>query len=115
MSRLRATLSTSPLDREVQGQIAVAERALVRALQACRAAATPRKGAAVVPPAHLARVRRDVEKALGAVMSVRRAVPNYDADDVDLQPTAPYMRPGEAPPPDENPPDVDLGSAPEVE
>lgn len=90
MSRIRATLSASPIDREIQGQIAVAERAIEIALRACqRARKDDQYG-----HAHVARVRRDLERALGALRGVRRVVPSYDRFDPDLQPTAPYEPPG---------------------
>lgn len=89
MSRFRANSSASPVDREVQGYVAVAERTIQQALGVC---AREMRGGKY-GHAHLARVRRDLEHALGALQSVRRVVPSYDAGDVDLQPPAPYEPP----------------------
>ena len=102
MSRLRTTLSQSPVDREIQAHVTTAERALAKALQACHTARDSEK----YGQAHVARVRRDIERALGALQSVRRVTPMYDAadpdlqvssesPDPDLQETAPYERPPE--------------------
>ncbi len=89
MSRLRATLSASPIDREIQSHVAVAERSLDRAISACRNA----QRGDLYRGARVARVRRDLEKALGALQGVHRVVAGYDMDDPDLQPTSPYERP----------------------
>jgi len=95
MSRLRASLSTSPLDREIQAHVAKAELALKQALALClNTRKSDQYGAA-----YLARVRRDLERALGATQSVRRVSPGYDVADPDLQPTAPYQSPTEPIPP----------------
>lgn len=63
-------------------------------LGALRALASARKEGAY-SPAHVSRVQRDLQRALGAIQSVRRVSPAYDASDPDLQPTAPYERPPE--------------------
>lgn len=94
MSRLRASLSNSPLDQVIQSQVATAERAIqvaLRALQEVRHKEDPAH-----PQAHVARVRRDLERAMGALSNVRRVSPPY-VSDPDFLPTAPYVRPGEAP------------------
>lgn len=91
MSRFRANLSSSPLDREIQSQVAVAERALERALGACRSA----RKSDEYQSGYVARVRRDLERALGSLQGVRRVVPGFDLSDPDLLSTAPY----EPPPP----------------
>ena len=80
MSRLRATLSSSPLDREIAQLVDQAQRSIQAALRRCESATgtTPearRRGALT---------RRDLLKALGALGSVRRTQPNYDTDDPDL-------------------------------
>lgn len=102
MSRLRASLSNSPLDREIQSHVAKAERALMQALLACQ---TARKNDQY-GQAYVARVRRDLERALGATQSIRRVSPGFDFADPDLQPTAPYEPPVPAPAP-EPPPESD--------
>jgi len=91
MSRLRATLSNSPLDRSIQTQVAAAERALRSALQACMNV----RNDDTYGRANVARVRRDLQRALGATQSVRRASPSFDMGDKDLHPTEPYERPEE--------------------
>jgi hypothetical protein len=94
MSRLRASLSNSPLDREIQSHVAKAERALMQALLSCQIA----RKSDLYGQAYVARVRRDLEKALGATQSIRRVTPLYDSSDPDLLPTAPYEPPVTTPP-----------------
>lgn len=110
MSRLRTTLSTSPIDRAVQGQVTVAERAVTGAL---RALAGVKRGDEMYPPAHVSRVRRDLERALGALQGIRRVSPAYDVSDPDLLPTAPYERPVPVPV-EEVPEEVVVEEAPVV-
>lgn len=80
MSRLRATLSSTPLDREIQTHVAEAERALQQALQRCMLALGDPK----INRQHVSRVRRDIEKSLSTLRSVRRINPTYDMSDPDL-------------------------------
>lgn len=102
MSRLRATLSSAPIDRVVQAHVATAQKALRQALLVCL-----RQGKeGGYAPAHVARVRRDLMAALGAVESVRRVVPSYDTMDPDFQPMQPYVRPEPAEVPVEEDEDV---------
>ena len=89
MSRLRSTLSATPIDKAIQAQVAVAARAIRQALDACIAQGKSGDYA----PAYVARVRRDLQGALGAVERVRRVQPRFDVDDPDFQPTSPYERP----------------------
>ena len=79
MSRFRANTSASPVDREIQGYVAAAERAVRAAMDACgRARREDDGGARLVP------VRRDLERALGSLQGVRRANPRSAPD---FQPT----------------------------
>ena len=89
MSRLRATLSTAPIDQAIQSHVAVAERAIRQALDVCLSQGKSKDYA----PAHVSRVRRDLLNALGAVERVRRVSPRFDLSDPDFQPTAPYEPP----------------------
>lgn len=86
MSRYRSNSSTSPIDQEIQQHVVVAERAI----QAGMAVLNRARKLDSYSKAHLARVRRDLERALGAISSVRRVNPSYDTLDPDLQSTAPY-------------------------
>jgi hypothetical protein len=81
LSRLRASLSSDPLDREIQSLVADAERKILLALQRC--VASSRKPDAT---RNATRTRRDLERCLGALRSVRRSRPSYDMSDPDLQP-----------------------------
>lgn len=80
MTRLRVTLSSSPLDREVAQLVDQAQRSLIAAIERCESAS------AATPEARrrVALTRRDLKMALGALGSVRRTQPNYDTDDPDL-------------------------------
>lgn len=93
MSRLRITLSSSPLDREIAKLVHQAERSLHAALKLCEQAAV------TTPEARrrVAATRRDLTSALGALGSVRRTQPAYDTTDSDLsvspEPRAPKLTP----------------------
>jgi hypothetical protein len=89
LSRLRATLSTAPIDQAIQSHVAVADRAIRKALDVCNALGKSGDYA----PAYVSRVRRDLQNALGAVEHVRRVSPRFDLSDPDFQPTSPYERP----------------------
>lgn len=79
MGRLRARLSKTPVDRQVQDKVASAQRAIQDAIALCRDA-RHRGG---VEGARSRRVERDLSKALGALGNVRRLTPIYDTDDPD--------------------------------
>jgi len=98
VSRLRATLSSSPLDREIAQRVDQAQRAIQGALKLC-------DGAPAATPEGRRRVgatRRDLLQALGALASVRRTQPSYDTSDPDLTEAPPKPRDG----PKLTPPDV---------
>ena len=77
MSRLRASLAQSDLDREVQSRLARAAREVRQALALCDKA----KREGTRQEAYRARrVRRDLMNVLGSMESVRRATPLYDEE-----------------------------------
>ncbi len=85
MRRLRATLARSTLDREIAVHVTEAERALVRALQACRAGRPTNRDEIM----RQKRVLRDLERAAMAVSSVGSTTPRFDMSDPDLNPDTP--------------------------
>ena len=89
MRRFRATTATNDIDRAVQAQATVAERALRQALDVCH----KQSRTGDYDAARLSRVRRDVLAALGAVERIRMVANRYESEDPDLQPTRPYERP----------------------
>lgn len=91
MSRLRATLSESPVDKAIAAKVAEAQRTLQGALQLFDYRTEPHPG----KRRRMLGVRRDLEQALGALSSVRRIGSLYDMDDPDLNPASP---PRQAPP-----------------
>lgn len=94
MSRLRATLSSLPIDREIAGHVDVAQRAIRAALRAC-----DMKEGNPVQRRRVLAVRRNLEQILGAMASVRRVGSVYDLNDPDLMNTPTPPRPKrEAPP-----------------
>lgn len=72
MKRLRSSL-TSPADQEISRRVLDAERALISALRSCD---VPRDSDPLVRRRAFA-VRRDLERALGAISSVRRIEPAF--------------------------------------
>ena len=80
MSRLRVTLSTSPIDREIAQRVESAQRVILEALRMC---VDNRDENPVVRRRVLA-ARRDLERVLGALGSVRRVSALYDVSDTDL-------------------------------
>ncbi len=86
MSRLRATLSGHPLDREVATRVDAAQREILAALRAC----DRMEGGPILKRRAMA-VRRDLANLLGMMSSVRRVSTLYDTDDPDLtnSPTPP--------------------------
>lgn len=94
MSRLRATLSSLPIDREIAGHVDTARWSIRAALRVCEA-----KEENPVQRRRVMAVRRDLEKILGAMTSVRRVGALYDLSDPDLADTPVPPRPKrEAPP-----------------
>ena len=75
MKRLRSILS-SPADQEISRRVLEAERALISALRSCD---VPRDSDPLVRRRAFA-VRRDLERALGAISSVRRIEPAFGID-----------------------------------
>ena len=88
MSRLRATLSSNPLDREVATRVDAAQREIVAALKACERA----EGSPLAKRRAMA-VRRDLTKILGVMSTVRRVSSLYDATDPDLNDSPAPPRP----------------------
>lgn len=88
MSRLRATLSTLPIDREVAGHVDAAQRSIRAALRACDGSESN-----PVQRRRVMAVRRDLEKILGAMTTVRRVGALYDLNDPDLTGTPVPPRP----------------------
>lgn len=82
MTKLRARLSQSDLDRQVQGYVAAAERSIRMALGACHRART----AGAVPLGRVHRVQKDLGAVLGAMGRVGRVAPTWDRGDPDLMP-----------------------------
>ena len=107
MGRLRATLSTSDLDRQIQGHVAVAQRAVDQALLLCR---TARKGSRT-EARRIPRVARSLARAKGALADVGRVTPLYDLADRD------HIHPDDWVPPVrvEAPPEPPPAPAPEPE
>lgn len=90
MSRLRATLSTNPLDQEIAQRVTRAEQEIQGALRACSA-----RQDGLLAQRRARAVRRDLERVLGALGSVRRVAAPYDLDpDLnDLPPQEPKRPP----------------------
>lgn len=88
MSRLRISTANNPLDREVARHVDVASRSIMSALQAVHNSRNE------YGPAYVARVRRDLERCLGALESVRRVKPGHDDPDLN-----PFLQAGDTPPP----------------
>lgn len=102
MSRLRATLSTLPLDREIASHVDTAQRSIREALRACET-----KEENPVQRRRVMAVRRDLEKILGAMTAVRRVGALYDVNDPDLTDTPAPPRPKREAPPSPAEPMVD--------
>ena len=80
MGRLRANLQNSAIDRLVQSEVSSAQRAVARAIRACRGA----KSGPDVNLARLRRVVRDLSRAGSALASVGSVASSFDtAGDVD--------------------------------
>lgn len=94
MSRLRATLSMHPIDREVAGHVDVAQRAIRAALRACDGTESN-----PVQQRRVRAVKRDLEEVLGALTGVRRVSSPYDLNDPDLTGTPVPPRPKREYPP----------------
>lgn len=78
MSRLRITLSELPEDREVASKVASAQRLLQDALRVC----DYRRESDPVKRRRMMAVRRDLERALGALSNVRRVgIPGSGLDE----------------------------------
>ena len=80
MSRLRATLSTSAIDQEVFSRVDGAKREILAALRLC----DPRHEENPITRRRVMATRRDLEKIIGAMESVRRVGTPYDLTDADL-------------------------------
>lgn len=111
VSRLRATLATNKLDRSIQSQVASAERAIRSALQMCLQAGSRQD----LRSGHLARVRRDLERCLGALQGVRTVAPRYDTSDPDLAPFRPIDPDLEFPDTSDIDPDIQVDVEPDFE
>jgi hypothetical protein len=94
MTRLRATLSTNPTDKAIAAKVDEAQRSLLAALRLCHDA----KGSDLVSGRRVFAVRRDLQRALGALSDVRRIGTPYDTTDSDLTDTpTPASRPKSQP------------------
>lgn len=96
MSRLRATLSTDPLDKALTAKMDEAHRALVAALRLC----DDSQKTDVVTRRRVAHTRRDIQRALGAITGIRRVARLYDVADSNLSDTPAPRRERPAPPPE---------------
>ena len=94
MTRLRASLARSPLDREIATKMNDAERAVLEALRLCLAS----KGSDPGLRRRVLATSRDLQRILGALNSVRRVEPLYDRNDPDLSESRPVVK-KVAPPP----------------
>lgn len=83
MSRLRATLSSDPLDKALAAKMDEAQRVLLAALRLCDES----QRTDTVARRRVAHTRRDIQRALGALTAVRRVAPLYDVGDPDLSDT----------------------------
>jgi len=84
LSRLRATLSTNPLDRDIAQRVEKARREIINALDLCNA----RNESNLVTRRRVAAARRDLGRILGAMDSVRRVRALFDMEDQDLNDVA---------------------------
>ena len=80
MGSVRASLAKSALDRTVAAEVDTARRAINRALAACK---TAERGDAH-SKGRVVRVRRDLDRAMGALGRVSKATPGYDPLDPDF-------------------------------
>jgi len=80
MSRLRARLSKSEVDRELQEHLAAAQRALEKAARVCDATRRMPGVAGKRAP----RIARELARIKGALGNVSRLTPLYDLEDPDL-------------------------------
>ena len=80
MGRTRASLSKSDLDRSVQEHVAMAERAIERALMVCHQA---KRGKGVEARRSM-KVARELARVKSALSGVGRLTPLHDGDDPDL-------------------------------
>ena len=80
MGRLRATLSSSPLDVRIASLVAVAQRNIEEAMRIAKSA-HKMDG---IEGSRSNRVHRDLAKAAGALSTIRRLRPSRDYDDPDL-------------------------------
>ena len=88
MSRLRVSLSSSDVDKEIARCVDAAERSLQSALRVC-VAAQEREPA---KRSRIAAVRRDIHRAIGAMAAIHRVAPRYDTTDPDLTELPPKPR-----------------------
>ena len=83
MSRVRTSLSATPLDREVSSRVDSATQLVVSALQVVE---SKLRDKAYSKP-HVVRVQRDLQRCLGALNSVRRVSLNAE----EAKPVAPPL------------------------
>lgn len=95
MSRLRASLSTSAIDREIFSRVDSAKRDIFAALRLCDV----RHEENPITRRRVMATRRDLEKIIGAMESVRRVRAPYDIGDLDLTGTPQTPRPKRPEPP----------------
>ena len=82
MGRLRARLSKSAVDQQIQRHVASAQRAVAAALSTCRRA----RDVGGVEGRRARRVARDLARAQSALGNIGRVTPGYELDDPDLMP-----------------------------
>lgn len=80
MGSLRARLSKSDIDRDVQHEVDQAKRAIDRAIQLCRRV---KKGGGIEAKRSW-RIARDLARVKSTLGTVGRLTPLYDLDDPDL-------------------------------
>jgi len=94
LSRLRATLSVLPVDKMIAEKVSHAQRTLQEALRLC----DYRKETDPVTRRRIQATHRDIQRAMGAMGSVRR-IGTLDFDDgSDLSATSPLVRKAVEPP-----------------
>lgn len=79
MSRLRASLASTPLDREVSSSLETARRSVLAALRSCEIQAKDRTSPQY---RRVVAVKRDLLRVLGAMADVRRVSNGYAVEEI---------------------------------
>jgi hypothetical protein len=90
LSRLRATLSTDALDQEIAQAVERARRDFLGILSRC----IPGREQDIVRRRRMYATRRDLERILGAMDSVRRVASPYGHTEEEPSPTPKIEKPG---------------------